>query len=215
MSPKTSRVPVLVLAACLLLPVLLQAAENQADPKQEFQALLERVKKSDASVDFARMRHLQTLLDDYHPYGADIEAHPLAILQGGNAAGAQALVDRMLEANYLDLEAQFAAAEVADKRGDKAAAVHHRYVLQGVLDSILHSGDGKSPETAFVVVTLTEEYALMNHLGLRVAGQSLLNDDAGHSYDLLQGVDGKGKPVREVYFNIDALMGALSEEFSE
>lgn len=60
----------------------------------------------------------------------------------------------------------------------------------------------------------TGNLALMGRLGLRVAEQSLINDDAGHSYDLLRTVtvDAEGKPGPEVYFNIDALMGALSEE---
>jgi hypothetical protein len=218
MSPKTTRLSAATLlsAFCLLAALLspLQAAEDRVPPKQEFQALLERVKKSDASVDFAKMRQLQTRLDDYSPYG-DSEDHPFTLLKAGNVEGAQALADRMLAQNYLDLEAHFAAAEIAEKRKDEKAAAHHRYVIQGVLDSILKSGDGKSTQTAYVVVNISEEYALMGHLGLRVAGQSLINDDNGHSYDLLQGVDAEGKPAREVYFNIDALMGALSEELSE
>jgi hypothetical protein len=222
MPSKTIRVSAAtVLSALCLFTVFLapratalQAAQDRVSPKQEFQALLERVKKSDASVDFARMRQLQTQLDDYKPYG-DVESHPLALLKAGSAEGAQRLVDQMLARNYLDLEAHFAGAEIADTRKDSAAAAHHRYVIQGVFDSILKSGDGKSPETAYVVVTLSEEYALMGHLGLRVGGQSLIHDEEGHSYDQLQGVDAKGKPTREVYFNIDALMGALGEELSE
>lgn len=222
MSAKTPSFTVaIVLSAFCLLTVFfaprataLQAAEDRISPKQEFQALLERVKKSDASVDFARMRKLQTQLDDYKPYG-DSESHPFTLLNEGHIEAAQLLVDRMLAQNYLDLEAQFAAAQIADKRKDAAAAAHHRYVFQGVLDSILKSGDGKSTETAYVVVALSEEYALMGRLGLRVAGQGLITDDEGHSYDLLRSVDAEGKPGPEVYFNIDALMGALSEEFSE
>jgi hypothetical protein len=218
MSPKIPRLSAatVISAFCLLTALLspLQAAEDRVPPRQEFQALLERVKKSDASVDFAKMRQLQTRLDDYSPYG-DAEDHPFTLLKAGNVEGAQALADRMLAANYLDLEAHFAAAEIAEKRKDEAAAAHHRYVIQGVLDSILKSGDGKSTQTAYVVVAISEEYALMGHFGLRVAGQSLINDDDGHSYDLLRGVDAEGKPGREVYFNIDALMGALSKELSE
>jgi hypothetical protein len=141
--------------------------------------------------------------------------HRCNLLKAGNVEGAQALADRMLAQNYLDLEAHFAAAEIAEKRKDAKAAAHHRYVIQGVLDSILKSGDGKSIKTAYVVVNISEEYALMGHLGLRVAGQSLIHDDEGHSYDLLRGADAEGKPAGQVYFNIDALMNALSEEFSE
>ena len=207
---------VLIVAVLLAPQVLAQPAPAPApSPQQEFQALLERVKKSDASVDFARMRQLQTRLDDYKPYGADVEDHPLALLGGGNVEGAQLMAKQILAVSYLDMEAHTAAARIAEKRGDKAAAAHHQDVLQGIFDSILKSGDGKTPETAYVVIAISEEYALMAHLGFQVAGQSLLNDDAGHSYDLIQGINPETKATREVYFNIDAMMGALGEELSE
>ncbi|MFL6201347.1 MAG: DUF4919 domain-containing protein [Thermoanaerobaculia bacterium] len=209
---------ILVLIAAVLLAsqVLAQPAPAPAaTPQQEYEALLEKVKKSDASVDFARLRQLQTRVDSYKPYGADVEDHPLALLGNGNVEGAQLLTKQILAVSYLDMEAHTAAARIAEKRGDKAAAAHHQYVLQGVFDSILKSGDGKTPATAYVVIAISEEYALMAHLGFQVAGQSLLNDDAGHSYDLIRGINPETKATREVYFNIDAMMGALGEELSE
>ncbi|HEX5719038.1 MAG TPA: DUF4919 domain-containing protein [Thermoanaerobaculia bacterium] len=199
----------------LIVAVLLAAqASAQPAPQEEFQALLERVKKSDASVDFTRMRQLQTQLDDYEPYGLDVKENPLALVRDGKLERAQAVAQQVLAVSYLDLEAHTAAARVAEERGDKAAAAHHRYVVDGVLDSILKSGDGKTTGTAYVVITVSEEYATMGHLGLQVAEQSLLNDDAGHAYDLLKGVNPETKATQEVYFNIDSIMGAAAKMFS-
>jgi hypothetical protein len=209
--------PVLIVAVLLAAQALAQPApapDKAPSPQQEYQALLERVKKSDASVDFARMRQLQTQLDDYEPYGVDVEESPFKVLASGNAEKAQAVAEQVLAASYLDLEAHTVAARIAEKRGDKAAAAHHQYVVQGVIDSILKSGDGKTLGTAYVVITVSEEYATMGHLGLRVAGQSLLHDDAGHSYDLLKGVDPESRATQEVYFNIDSIMGAADKMFS-
>lgn len=209
--------PLLVLLAALLLAtqVLAQPAPAPAPtPQQEYQALLERVKKSDASVDFGRMRQLQTQLDDYEPYGVDVEERPFKLLGKGNPERALAVAKQILAVSYLDLESHSAAARVAEERGDKAAAAHHRYVVQGVIDSIFASGDGKSTGTAYVVIAISEEYATMGHLGLRVAKQHLLHDDAGHSYDLLEGVSPETRATREVYFNIDSIMGALDKKLS-
>lgn len=192
-----------------------KAAEEARSPEREFQSLLERVKKSDPTVDFAAMRKLQTRLDSYKPYGADVEDRPFALVSAGKLDQAKSLAEHVLGLNYLDLEAHMAAATIAEKRGDATAAAHHHYVMNGVLDSIFQSGDGKSLETAFVVITLSEEYAVMSQLGLRVGSQALLNDDAGHSYDQLTGVNPKTQASQEVYFNIDALMGALAEELSD
>jgi hypothetical protein len=212
-------IPVLLFAALLAIPAVAfqdaKTAEPAPTPEQEFQSLLERVKKSDTTVDFAAMRKLQTRLDSYKPYGADPDDHPFRALSAGNLDQAKLLAEHVLGMNYLDLESHMAAEAVAEKRGDATAAAHHHYVVKGVLDSIFKSGDGKSLETAFVVITISEEYAVMSQLGFQVGGQALLNDDAGHSYDQLTGVNPETKASQEVYFNIDALMGRLAEELSD
>lgn len=221
---KTCRFLLLCLLSALPVPrahaLLLQdqapevKKEAEASPAQEFQALLDRVKKSDASVDFGRMRQLQTRLDDYEPYRSNLEDHPFKALDRGKVEQAQAIAEHNLAANYLDLEAHFALAVIADKKGDTAAAAHHWYVVQGVVDSILRSGDGKTPETAYGVVAISEEYATMQQLGLGVTGQALVNAN-GHSYDVLTGEDRKSHAKREVYFNIDPILGSLAKDLGQ
>ena len=213
MSPKS----MLILIAAVLLAVQAVAQPAPAPaptPQQEFQALLERVKKSDASVDFTRLRQLQTQIDSYKPYGVDVEERPFKVLKAGNLDRAQALVQQILAESYLDVDGHNVGALLADKRGDKAAAAHHRYVLGGVVDSILASGDGRTPETAWVVIAVSEEYATVGVLGLQVVEQHLVRDDkSGHSYDVLEVVDPETKTTQRVYFNIDSVMGALSKRF--
>lgn len=172
------------------------------------------MKKSDASVDFTRLRQLQTQVDSYKPYGVDVEEHPFKVLKAGNLERAQALVQQILAESYLDMNGHNVAALIADRRGDKAAAAHHRYVLGGVVDSILASGDGKTPETAYVVIAISEEYATVGILGLEVVTQDLLRDES-HSYDLLEVVNPETKATQRVYFNIDSIMRALDKKFSD
>jgi hypothetical protein len=182
-------------------------------PQQEFQALLERVKKSDSTVDFGRLRHLQTQLDGYDPYDSETEDHPFKALRQGDLPRAKELAETILARNYLDLESHTVAAAVAEKSGNAAEAAHHRYVVKGILDSILRSGDGQTPDTAYQVVSISEEYAIMGHLGLHVASQSLLHSE-GHSYDLLKGTAPQSQTAQDVYFNIDPIMAALDKKLS-
>lgn len=225
MFPNAPRIPRFAFSfalAALCLSTVLAAGEppgkdakaEATSPQQEYEALLERVKKSDASVDFARMRELLTRLDHYNPYDRNRE-QPMTAFRAGDLARARMLAEGILAGNYLDLEAHLAAAAMAEQRGDAAAAAHHGYVAQGVLDSILKSGDGKTLDTAFKVISLSEEYAVMRHFGLRVIEQALVHGKEGRSYDLLKGEDSGGGPVREIYFNIDPIMGFLSKMLSE
>ena len=47
---------------------------------------------------------------------------------------------------------------------------------KGLVESVLTSGDGRSPETAWVVISVPEEYAILRALRARQVSQTLLED---------------------------------------
>ena len=75
---------------------------------------------------------------------------------------------------------------------------------RGLIRTILATGDGKTPETAFAVIAVAEEYAIIGALGLKRGQQALINKD-GHSYDLMR-VTTKDGAMERLYFNIDRVM---------
>jgi len=82
-----------------------------------------------------------------------------------------------------------------------------------LVKSILASGDGRSPETAFHVYFTREEYAVLEALGLRMKSQSLMQ--AGErSYDHLTAVDREGGTT-ELYFDVTEHMAALADLFAD
>jgi hypothetical protein len=70
-----------------------------------------------------------------------------------------------------------------------------------LIDSIRSSGDGKSPATAWVVISVDEEYAVLRALGFKPSGQSLLRQN-GHSYDVMKTKSDDGTE-QTFYFNVD------------
>jgi hypothetical protein len=52
----------------------------------------------------------------------------------------------------------------------------HAAWYRGLLDSILASGDGRSAETAWVVISVAEEYATLQHLGYELIDQHLTSE---------------------------------------
>jgi hypothetical protein len=78
---------------------------------------------------------------------------------------------------------------------DADADLHKRWTL-GLIDTILKSGDGKTPETAYVTMSTTEEYAVLSRLGLEPKRQAL----TGGMRDVIDAVDESGHHV-SVYFN--------------
>ncbi|HEX3915785.1 MAG TPA: DUF4919 domain-containing protein [Caulobacteraceae bacterium] len=109
---------------------------------------------------------------------------------------------------YVDAEAHMVAAFCEDAAGNAVTAAQERAIGVGLLKSI-ETGDGLSPEGAFTVITVDEEYSLMRALGLKVTSQSLLRAN-GHSYDALVAANDKGV-VATYYFLIDRVLAAEAD----
>lgn len=187
-----------------------QGLQDQSD--KDFQGLLERVKQSEPSVDFTRLRRLYSESSSYMPYGDDAEGDLESAVVAQSFEKAVIIARDILTRNYLNLEAHFAATVACIALGDAKCGEHHRYVAQGILSSIAKSGDGKTPATAYVVVATPEEYAVARVRSVRVEGQKLVQVD-GHSYDQLTVRDAKTNAVSEVYFNVDLALVATKRIF--
>ncbi len=78
---------------------------------------------------------------------------------------------------------------------------------RGLVESVLASGDGKSPQTAFTVISVGEEYAILRALNLRVESQALIE---GHIDALtVEGEHGEST----IYFNPAAHFRRLERAF--
>jgi hypothetical protein len=187
-------------AACLLPGV---PAAAQEKPGQEYEALLARVKKSDPKVDFTRLRLAYTKSPGYDPYGSDPDLRKgiRTALAKKEFAKVVELAGKALRANYLDIETHLAAHRAYKALKDEEKSRNHRYVLDGLIKSILKSGDGKSPKTAFVVISTDEEYVVLGVLGIRRTSQALVGA-AGQKYDRLEGVREETNEEVTLYFNV-------------
>src|SRR3989440_9499825 len=179
-------------------------SQDQAKKAAAYEAFLKRVKDGDKTVDFKELRMAYAESSRYSPYGGDSEAQKamFAAMRASQWDEALKQSAKILEKNYVDIDAHFGAFVANYEKGITDKADFHKFVVKGLINSITSSGDGKSMEKAFVVISVDEEYALLNYLGLRPAGQALLNDK-GHSYDKMTAIDTKTNETFEFYFNID------------
>jgi hypothetical protein len=169
--------------------------------------LLLRVKAADPAIDFTQFRLAFSQTSQYDPYGfgnAHLKDSMITALDDNNYKLAAELADQLLEKNYIFPEAHIVAIQAADALGQTQQAEFHRYVLRGLIDSILSSGDGKSPESAFVVVLIEEEYLIVKILNIKDA----INEDStlvvqNQHFDVFDGIDGETNKSMKVYFNIE------------
>jgi hypothetical protein len=192
-------------------PPSAQAGASKAEKEKAFKEIVERMKKSDTTVDFKAARMLYAELDAYSPMGG--QGGYTKLIAAGENQKALDLADETLRENYLDIDAHWAALTVANTLKDEKRSAHHLYMVKGILDSIVKSGDGRSEATAFVVISISEEYAMLRAFKLRSKGQAALRKD-GHNFDVLTCVD-PAKPETEakMYFNTDAIWRGYAKMF--
>jgi tetratricopeptide (TPR) repeat protein len=96
------------------------------------------------------------------------------------------------------------------KSGKSEKAEEYFYKYQGLITSIIATGDGKSDESAYIVISSTDEYTIIQYFGYSVS-QQVLQDQNGHYFDLLTVVTQSGEE-KKIYFNIDKPFGTLSKQ---
>ena len=160
------------------------------------------MKKADRNVDFTELRMAFFESSYYNPYSPMLTYRPLwGALAQNNYAEAIKIAQAVLEKNFVEVNAHMVAHAAYRETGDTERATFHQFMADGLLTSIKSNNDGKTPETAFQVISVSEEYGLIRSLELRPIRQSLINDK-GHFLDALVVVD-KTNQQSTVYFNVD------------
>lgn len=84
------------------------------------------------------------------------------------------LSERWLAKCPVDSTAHQLRSSAAREIGDIKSHIYHQYFAYALMQSILQSGDGLSPKTAFKVISISEEYAVLRAFGASVTQQGLL-----------------------------------------
>jgi hypothetical protein len=168
------------------------------------------------AADFHTLRMAYARSDAYAPYVRErairisVEAMSQA-LRAGDLDGALQAAEDLLASSYLDIEAHMVADYVHTLRGSTTQAAYHRAFAQGLIGALLASGDGRSPRTAFIVLTPSEEHTVLRALGYTMTRQAVVQED-GHRYDMLQARHSRTGEAAEFYFNIDLPFGWLQRQ---
>jgi hypothetical protein len=197
-----------VLLFGVLIPALFQlGASSQEAPKNKlsYDALVEKLKSNDKTVDFRELR-LAYANSPNMDKGPDTDPQKKAMMAALNSHDFTAALknaDVVLAADYVDMDAHYV--EYIANRELKASdpAEFHKFVLQGLLKSITDSNDGKTPETAFQVIEVHEEYVLLHFMGIGLPESQALLHKNGHAYDEIKFKDPKSNEEVTLYFNVD------------
>jgi hypothetical protein len=184
------------------------AAAFDAASEARYQSLLAAAKAGDQPIDWGALRLAYADSAEFDLMGSRTDEPRTAMFQALNAGDYKAALiqaGKVIDQDYVDIDAHVVC-DLADQRlGDAAAAKRQHDIVLGLLRSV-RTGDGSTPATAFSVITVGEEYAVMRAFAMKVTSQALIRD-GGHSYDQLNVTDSDGKP-RSFFFLIDRVLAA-------
>ena len=190
--------------------------DDQPKKLSDYQSLLKRVMSFDRTVDFKALRLSYAETQDYNPYGDDKakKAEMFEALRNKQYEKAVSSAQAILEKKFVDIEAHFVSSIAFREMKNAGRYNFHHFVTGGLIDSILDSGDGKTPETAFVIIETGEEYALLGIIGFEVVRQSLIKSN-GHSYDKMETKHRKTGETAIFFFNVDIPFNWLNKQFKK
>jgi Domain of unknown function (DUF4919) len=202
-----------IAAVFLAIGYTLALPKDQAADR--YPALLTRLKQGDRTVDFLEIRRAYADSREYTDTSDSEDTKAMyRALDKGDFARAIEISKKILDGNYLDIDAHQAAYLANHELHIEAEAEFHQYIAHGLISAIFQSGDCKTRETACEVLSTHEEYVILQVLDLRPGSQSLVRSGK-HSYDVLDAVDPKTSQKVTLYFNIDKPMGYLDRLFSK
>lgn len=187
----------LLLVGLALLPGNMRAAGPSYDD------YVAQVKAGKIEIDYTAFRLAYAASPKYAPYGVvEIVSRLKKAYDAGDCPSAMAHANEAFEVNFVHMEAHKIAAFCLKKAGNEEEARRHYATFLGLFSSVLKSGDGKSPETAFVVIAVDEEYSVLETASLTPVKQALVNH-GGSAFDRFEVKLPESEKTATLFFNVD------------
>lgn len=179
---------------------------SKPEPRSEYATLAERLRSSDTSIDFTRLRTCYMESPEFESSKGQkldqLKKAAFAALSSKDFRTAVQAAGTALEASYVDLDAHFVKYIAHRELKELEPSKFHKMVFTRLLKSITDSGNGRSPATAYHVISIGEEYALMRVFHMALIRQRLMHE-SGHAYDEMTVKDMKSGAMATLYFNVD------------
>jgi hypothetical protein len=134
------------------------------------------------------------------------ELHEL--MKGAKYSEIIEVANKMLSIDYTDMEAHKVLRQTYKILGDTANERKHHDVEFGLLNSIVKRGDGKTCQTGWPVIQITEEYFILGMIGAKVLKQSI--DNTGGLCDKMEVQTESGN--KTYYFEVSKVFEGYNKQ---
>jgi len=153
-------------------------------------------------VCFTELRELYVKTPYYDPSDTEISRSMRGYIDNNELEEAISYIEGVIFKNLVYLDFNLYCRTIYLKEQKTELADFHAQTVTKILNAITASGDGSSPENALDVLSVGEEYAFMDLVGIEYKSQAAIEID-GQMYDVFEVVPGEAYDNEEIYFNVD------------
>lgn len=180
--------------------------------------LIERFMNFDSTLtenDYKLLYYGNIFTESYNPYGtSNTEGEFLELYNKQEYTKALPLGMKVLEENPINTTILFKMYVIYYQLNDKENLNNYALLYYGLLSEIYYSGDGKTCETAMVVIKVSDEYEILSEMQVKLEMQSLVGDCDLIEFDTeSQITDNEQNPIKELYFNVRIPLEYLGKQF--
>ncbi len=181
--------------------------------------LLQRFLDADTALtnsELVLLNHGYTLQASYDPYGQSMTEDTLYdCIKQQEYEKALEIGHRYLRTNPVSLRGNLAMMLAFKHLDSLAEQMKYRTHVSQLLRSVLSAGSGRSADSAFVVINVSDEYTILDYLGYAVNLQSLISGRNGRSYDMMNVTAREDTTDNRVfYFDVTAPLESLSKQIN-
>lgn len=204
----------------IVLPDFAQIQREVNDPQSQYYypKLMSRYNSTDTTMTIEEYRYYYlgyTFQEDYNPYRRSEYAHQIDHLykQGRELSVAEyenliKFAKQTLNDDPFDLrQINILVYALKGINRHKEAAIW-QYRLDHIIDAILSTGDGMTPETAWYVIYPTHEYIILNCLGMKGVDFVFVEP----FYDYIE-IEENNRRIEGFYFNVERILDVYEMKY--
>jgi hypothetical protein len=192
-------------------------ADQRRQYQETFNNLVARANAGDANVDYTALRNAYPFTEQWDPFGnktATLLREAEAARNGGDCAVALEKLEVVLKYDFTIDSAHALRADCVAEESPAQAQIENS-IANGLVHSLMDSGDGIGEKTAYVVNTMREEQDVLanRHIQLKTRHTEVRGSN-GHYYDVVDGLsiripNGEAQTEalsRTVYFDVGSIV---------
>jgi hypothetical protein len=183
-----------------------------------YPVLLDRYMSFDSTLtidDYKYLYYGYVFTDMYNPYGShEQEDEFYNLYYEGNYEEALPIGEQIFLDNPINTKLVFKLLVCHHQIKNPENAEKYSLLYYGLLRIIYFSGDGESVETAFKVITVSDEYEILSELGLKSTGQALIGTCDRLSIEKnSQDVEKGKKKIKKLFFDVSLAFEYLNKQY--